>query len=409
MIVTIDGIPVFDALISDEACGMFKISLVDDPAVQSNFLAFDSHKKQLMYAIENEDKRIVRGVVMRANYPIFRQSEDLGEFYVMYKPETIRQMAEKYLVEKRQNDVNIMHMDESDVDGVQMVQYFIKDSANGVNPKGFEDISDGSLFAEFHVVNDRVLEAIKAGTFRGFSLEGVFELTPERNTDLVDEIVDELDGKFNSIKKSNNMTKKERIMAALEKLLVKCGSTTTDKGILAWDGDGELEAGMDVFTEDAEGNRNPAEDGDYKTEDGKTIRVAEGKVAEILDPEAEVEPEEAPAPSLAEEIAGAEIVDETGTDDEGNPLPEAEPVAEEALDEVAELKKEVADLWDAVNKLTEALAGNQADVAEVSETLSKIAHKSMAKPAHAEVKEAGKQSATGNKGLDRLARVLSAK
>ena len=39
--VTIDGIPVYDALITDENTGMFKISLVDDPAVMQDFLAFD--------------------------------------------------------------------------------------------------------------------------------------------------------------------------------------------------------------------------------------------------------------------------------------------------------------------------------------------------------------------------------
>ena len=37
MIVTIGGIPVYEAIISGEETGMFKISLVDDPAVQSNF------------------------------------------------------------------------------------------------------------------------------------------------------------------------------------------------------------------------------------------------------------------------------------------------------------------------------------------------------------------------------------
>ena len=48
-IVTIGGIPVYDAIISDEATGMFKISLVDDPAVMSNFLAFDNNRKVVMY------------------------------------------------------------------------------------------------------------------------------------------------------------------------------------------------------------------------------------------------------------------------------------------------------------------------------------------------------------------------
>ena len=50
MIVTIDGIPVFDALITDDDCGMNRISLVDAPAVDVDFLAFSAHKHTQMYA-----------------------------------------------------------------------------------------------------------------------------------------------------------------------------------------------------------------------------------------------------------------------------------------------------------------------------------------------------------------------
>ena len=292
MVVNIDGIPVYNALISDEETGMFKISLVDEPAVMSNFLAFDKARKPLMYAIANEDKRIVRGVVMRADFPIYRYDESFGEYYIIYKADTIRQMAEKYLLESRQNDVNLMHGDDSDVDGVQMVQYFIKDTDAGVNPTGFEEIADGSLFAEFHIVNDDVWEQVKDGTFKGYSLEGVFDLVPEQDEEKVGSIVDSLEGKFNKLFNNCNMSKFKKIMARLSKALVEFANVTTDKGILAWDGDDDLKAGDLVYVEDAEGNRTPAEDGDYKTEDGKVIKVADGKVSEIVDADAQVDPAE---------------------------------------------------------------------------------------------------------------------
>lgn len=293
MIAKIDNIPVFNALVSDEETGMFKISLVDDPAVMSNFLAFDNTRKPLLYAIENEEKRLVRGVVMRADFPIYRYDENFGEYYIIYKAETIRQMAEKYLLENRQNDVNLMHEDNSDVDGVQMVQYFIKDTNAGVNPTGFENIADGSLFAEFHIVNDGVWEQVKDGTFKGYSLEGVFDLVPEEDKESVESIVDSLNGMFKKLSKFIHMSKMTKIKAAIAKALTaKFSNVTTDKGILAWDGDEDLKTGDLVYVEDAEGNRTPAEDGDYKTEDGKVIKVADGKVAEITDAEAEVEPVE---------------------------------------------------------------------------------------------------------------------
>ena len=193
--VTIGGIPVFDALITDEETGMMKISLVDDPAVMSDFLAFDNTRRMQMYSVTDDEKRLVRGVVMRADFPIYRRDERLGEYYVIYKPETIRAMAEKYLAESRQNDVNVMHS--TDVDGVQMVQWFIK--GDGVTVSGFEDIADGSLFAEFHILNDEVWKAVKDGTYKGFSLEGFFDLAPERDKAQVEEIVDDLDGQFSRL------------------------------------------------------------------------------------------------------------------------------------------------------------------------------------------------------------------
>ena len=115
MIVTIGGIPVYNAIISDAETGMFKISLVDDPAVMSNFQAFDKQNIPQMYAIQDEEKRLVRGVVMRADFPIYRIDDKMGEYYIIYKADQIRIMAEKYLAESRQNDVNVMHKKDSDV------------------------------------------------------------------------------------------------------------------------------------------------------------------------------------------------------------------------------------------------------------------------------------------------------
>lgn len=81
MIVTIDGIPVYQASVNadDPETGMFKISLVDDPAVQSNFQVF-ANKRPQMYAVADEDKRLVFGVVMRADFPIYRRDDSMGVY-----------------------------------------------------------------------------------------------------------------------------------------------------------------------------------------------------------------------------------------------------------------------------------------------------------------------------------------
>lgn len=289
--VTIDNIPVYQAVIGSAGTGMVRISLVDDPAVQSNFQHFDSSHRPVLFRVEDEEKRLILGCVMRADFPIYRRDKEMGEYYIIYKAETIREMAQQYLAEGRQNDVNLMHAAGSDVEGVEMVQYFLKDTAKGIAPEGFADIADGSLFAEFHVLNDEVWEAVKEGTYQGFSLEGYFDLVPERDAEEVQDIVDRLAGKFAKLFKITNMGKVKKILA---RLLQEMATVTTDKGVLAWDGDDEIKVGDKVYLIDEDENRTEAPDGDYAQEDGTVIVVANGEVTEIREPAA---PAEDPEPA----------------------------------------------------------------------------------------------------------------
>ena len=168
------GLPVYRAEINNDEEGMYAISLVADPATESNFLAFDKDKDMVKFSVESEEKHLVRGLVMAANLLIYRRTSDGFEYYIEYSPETIRIMAEKYLKDGFQNNVDTNH-NFSLVEGVNMVQFFIKDAENGINPKGFEEYADGSLFADFNIHNDEIWNEIKEGTFKGFSLAGVFD------------------------------------------------------------------------------------------------------------------------------------------------------------------------------------------------------------------------------------------
>lgn len=88
--------------------------------------------------------------------------------------------------------------------------------------------------------------------------------------------------------------KLNKIKKALENMLISMdfGQVGTDKGIIQWDGDEGLKAGDYVKGMDEDGETHDLADGDYKTEDGKTIVVKDGKVEEIKDKEAEVASEE---------------------------------------------------------------------------------------------------------------------
>lgn len=437
MIVTIDGIPVYNALITDAETGMFKISLVDEPAVMSDFMAFDRQRRPQMYAVQDEEKRLVRGVVMRADFPIYRNDPAMGEYYIIYKADTIRNMAEKYLAESRQNLIVLMHAGK-DVEGVQMVQFFIKDSAAGVAPAGFEDIADGSLFAEFHIVSDEIWAAIKDGTYKGFSLEGVFDMAPEREVTAVEEIVEETEGKFNSNTQKSMNTKLAKLRAGLARLLAQFGAVTTDRGVLVWDGDDDLAEGVAVFVEDEEGNRSAAEDGEYVTADNKTIVVVDGKVAEIRDPEAEVAPEAEPE-AQPEELESEETNRGTLAWDgelavgvavtiDGEPAPDGEYTLEDGRvvvvegGVVVEIREPEAegrepsedegeggddDAPDAEEALRKENTTLRAQLKAAREELAAIKRQPAAKPAHEEVKASAALPKTGNKGLDNLARYFS--
>lgn len=427
--INIDGIPVFEALVTDAETGMFRISLVDDPAVMSDFMAFDKQRRPQMYSVQDEEKRLVRGVVMRADFPIYRISPDMGEYYVIYKAATIRNMAEKYLAESRQNDVNLMHVPGSDVDGVQLVQWFIK--GDGVTVEGFDDIADGSLFAEFHIVNDEIWKAVKEGTYKGFSLEGVFDMVPERDVEKV-EAIEETTENFQS-QTNTEMKKINSVKQLLVRLLAEFGNVSTDRGVLAWDGDEDLKAGDLVYVEDAEGNRTPAEDGEYVTADAKTIVVAEGKVAEIRDPEAEVAPEE---PVQEEEqrmgrveTDGGALIWEGENDlEEGRevfvegeegltPAPDGEyrtedgkviVVVEGRVSEIRDAEAEVApEETPAEEELRAETEHLRSQIADLKKQLAELKRMPAAKPAHEEVVTASAMPKTGNKGIDRLARYFN--
>lgn len=431
---TIDGIPVYRVLVDDEKDGMVRVSLVDDPAVMSDFVSFDRQKKSQLFAVEDEEKRLVFGVVARADFPIFRKDERLGEHYVIFPASTIREMAQKYLTEGRQDRVDEMH-DADEVDDIHLVQWFIKDTAKGVNPAGFEDIADGSLFAEYHVENDEAWAAIKDGTFKGFSMEVFYTLTPENNLGYVEEVVEDADGIFERIiaalsSPDMNIKNKNNLLRKLGRILSSFASVTTDKGVLAWDGDEDLKAGDRVYIENADGERTEAADGDYTTEDGKVIVVADGAVAEIRDPEAEVAPAAEPAEDFGRKATDKGEIYWEGEDDlkEGDRVyvrdeednlrdaPDGEyrtednkviAVVDGVVASITDGEAEVAP--EPVNEEMEAMrAENEALKAEIESLKAEVAKLSrtpLTDPAkRTTVSGEAETSITGNKRLDRLAR-----
>lgn len=186
-------IPVYliDIDLNDESTGMGAISFVEDPAIESNFLYFDKDKKPMMFQVENEMEHKVTGCAIWCNKQIYRYSPEIGEYYVVFNKETIDKIVHKYAKQGLNNLVDLQHNGEM-IGGVVMVEYFIKDTAKGINPKGFEDIDDGSLFVTYKIEDEQLWNEIIApdSEFKGFSIEINADIVPT-NQYVEEEDVDE--------------------------------------------------------------------------------------------------------------------------------------------------------------------------------------------------------------------------
>jgi hypothetical protein len=158
-----------------------------------------SHKFQ----ITNEEQRIISGALMIADKLIYRNSPEYGEHYVKFTAETIKQIAIKFAKKKYQNNVNLMHNENMIVEGVTMFESFITDKSRGIKPiDGFEDIPDGSWFGSFYVENEEVWTMVKNGDFKGFSVEGMFEIitSPQDEEQELFELLQQINNYIDKIK-----------------------------------------------------------------------------------------------------------------------------------------------------------------------------------------------------------------
>lgn len=111
------------------------------------------------------------------------------------------------------------------------------------------------------------------------------------------------------------MSKLNKIKEMLQTMLMQFSQLSTDKGLISWDGDGELPAvGDSIVIIDEEGNEVKAESGEYRADNGNIIVIEDGVVTEVREEEKPVEePVEEP---VVEPMA------------EPEPKPQEEPIAE---------------------------------------------------------------------------------
>lgn len=343
---TYNGLDIFEGKIKSVDEGILAISLVDDPAIDIDFVCFSKDKNIVNFSIQSEEERIITGPIMIPDYPIIR-NVDGYRFYVKYSRETIKEMAEKMLKDGTFNNVDTQHNMQF-IDGLSLIELYIKDSKKGIVPSFLQNIPDGTLIASYHIEDDILWDSVKNGKLlNGFSLAGVFDF----------------EGLKNKIIKSKEM----KIVEKFLKTVVKFAQISTDKGVLLTNEGEDLAVGVEVFVEDGEEYKK-ADDGEYKLDDERIIVVVDGKVSEIKEVEKEDEKEEEP------------IVITAAEEEEIEPKVEERDVVKEEIDD---LKAEIETLKN--------------EIAEIKNTLSNIVSKPAVEPIVEEFEKTKNIETKGNK------------
>ena len=234
-------LPIFDIIvdINTDELNMSCISLVTDPAVEKDFECFSKDKKPMKFSITNPEKHCITGVAIRADVPIYRYSQDMGEYYVRFTKETIEQIVYKYSKQNLWNSVSLEHSGQN-IDSAVMVEFFIKSPSKC--PEGFEDVEDGSLMVTYKITDENLWDTVKnSDEINGFSIEIMADLKPtdefieEEETDFWSELMQWLQGEdFEKKKKSEFEADRNDILRAIDKgnpILIDEGK---DKAVEYW-------------------------------------------------------------------------------------------------------------------------------------------------------------------------------
>jgi hypothetical protein len=288
-------LPIIELTLEDLEQGVDATALVENPAIQRNWMAFKEHK-DFKFKTHNEDKRILAGALMVADFPMYRNMNG-KEFFVKFSSETIEQLADRMVLNNKLTAFNFKHDAKKELADMHIQQFFIINTELGVNtPIGFEELPNGSLFAFVKVNNEQVWnDYVKTGIVKGFSIEGNFATKEEFSeqtflkefqtiinmtdkkvaTSKLDELVAKAKSLFSEDVKVEEKKEEEEVKMA--------EATLTDGTKVMYEG--ELAEGTIVLLEDG----TAAPDGEHTFEDGTVISIEGGQVVAVAKPMTEQE------------------------------------------------------------------------------------------------------------------------
>lgn len=190
---------ILELVIDEEAevYGIEAISLVEQPAIEADFVAFAKEHKQT-FAQVDEDERILLGPALIPDKPIFRRNED-EEYYVYFSKSTVKKAMQLFLMSGNQGRTTLDH--NFPLQGLSVVESWLvedpdKDKSNAYGmsyPKG-------TWMVAIKVNNDAIWHNfVKEGKVKGFSIEGYFVdrmTVQEKNTEMQEDLLEQLANTF---------------------------------------------------------------------------------------------------------------------------------------------------------------------------------------------------------------------
>lgn len=165
-----------------EMTGVEAISVVENPAIEEDFIALKSEEIKL--AEINKEKRILMGALLVPNKPIYRRSGD-DEYYIYFSKETVAKASQMYLVNGNQNNSTMEH--QYDLKGLSLVEsWLVEDEVHDKSRKYGMNVPLGTWMGAVKVNNEEVWnDYVKTGKVKGFSIEGYFADKMERSQNSV--------------------------------------------------------------------------------------------------------------------------------------------------------------------------------------------------------------------------------
>jgi len=154
----------------DETSGIDAVSVVESPAIESDFIALKKHEIELKEV--DAEKRILMGAALIPNKQIYRKNDKNEEYYIYFSEETVRKASELFFMNSNQNNATLEHKQK--LDGMSVVESWITEGKNDKSTNYGFNFPKGTWVISMKVNNDEIWNKVKAGEVKGFSIEGYF-------------------------------------------------------------------------------------------------------------------------------------------------------------------------------------------------------------------------------------------